>query len=150
MVVSLLIRALRQRRCDAPEAVPAALNRTVAGSFDGGSVTCCAVPSKPNGSAILADAGHLSPLRNGHELALVSGLPPGIVNDAEYADSTFDADDFTFVSGGVIEGANVGGEMVGFERTAALAKRAKKTAAAAQASGQNDDITVVTVRRVWE
>ena len=56
---------------------------------------------------------------------------------------------FTFLSDGVIEAANPRGELFGFDRTAAIStKPAKEIAAAAKAWGQNDDITVVTVRRL--
>jgi serine phosphatase RsbU (regulator of sigma subunit) len=54
----------------------------------------------------------------------------------------------TIVSDGVVEAANARGELFGFDRTAAIANQsAQNIAEAAQAWGQNDDITVVTVRR---
>jgi phosphoserine phosphatase RsbU/P len=54
----------------------------------------------------------------------------------------------TFVSDGVIEAANANGELFGFERTREIStKPAKEIASVARAWGQNDDITVVTVRR---
>lgn len=57
-------------------------------------------------------------------------------------------DQITFVSDGVIEAANATGELFGFERTAAVsAETAEAIAEAARKWGQNDDITVVTVRR---
>ena len=46
----------------------------------------------------------------------------------------------TLVSDGVVEAANAKGELFGFDRT-------REISTAAQAWGQNDDITVVTVRR---
>ena len=52
------------------------------------------------------------------------------------------------VSDGVIEAANAKGELFGFERTAAISTQpATAIAETARAWGQNDDITVVTVRR---
>ena len=72
--------------------------------------------------------------------------------DAEYGESRVDlptARALTFVSDGVVEAANARGELLGFDRTRELSgKPAAEIADAAQAFGQNDDITVVTVRRI--
>ncbi len=55
---------------------------------------------------------------------------------------------FVFVSDGVVEAANAEGELLGFERSRDLStKSAYKFAEEARTWGQNDDITVVTVRR---
>jgi serine phosphatase RsbU (regulator of sigma subunit) len=52
----------------------------------------------------------------------------------------------TFLSDGVVEAQNAAGELLGFARTEALAtKRADEIAQAAQAYGQSDDITVLTL-----
>jgi serine phosphatase RsbU (regulator of sigma subunit) len=77
------------------------------------------------------------------------GLPLGVVTGTVYDESEFSLDtQLTLVSDGVIEAANTRGELFGFERTAALSKHsAQEIAQAARAWGQNDDITVVTVRR---
>ena len=73
----------------------------------------------------------------------------GITGDIEYAEAAATGDSFTFVSDGVIEAANSKGEMFGFERTCEISGQpAQQIAKAAKARGQNDDITVVTVRRV--
>ena len=54
-----------------------------------------------------------------------------------------------FLSDGVVEAANINDELFGFERTREISGRpAAEIAAAAKAWGQNDDITVVTVRRI--
>ena len=53
----------------------------------------------------------------------------------------------TFVSDGVIEAANTRGELFGFERTQQISRKsAGDIATAAHSWGQNDDITVVTVK----
>ena len=53
-----------------------------------------------------------------------------------------------FLSDGVVEAANSAGDLFGFERTREISKKtASEIAEAAKAWGQNDDITVVTVRR---
>ena len=55
---------------------------------------------------------------------------------------------FTFVSDGVVEAANAKGELFCFDRTREISgKSAQEIADAAKAWGQNDDITVVTIRR---
>lgn len=55
---------------------------------------------------------------------------------------------FTFVSDGVVEAENAQRELFGFDRTLEISgKSALEIAEVAQAWGQNDDITVVTVRR---
>jgi serine phosphatase RsbU (regulator of sigma subunit) len=54
----------------------------------------------------------------------------------------------TLISDGVVEAANRSGELFGFDRTRVLSRRpAQEIAVAAQQFGQNDDITVVTIRR---
>ena len=51
-----------------------------------------------------------------------------------------------FVSDGVVEAQTPAGELFGFDRTAAISTQsAESIAAAAQAHGQEDDITVLTV-----
>ena len=54
----------------------------------------------------------------------------------------------TLVSDGVVEAENAARELFGFERTLEISgKSAQEIAEAAKAWGQNDDITVVTVRK---
>jgi len=56
-------------------------------------------------------------------------------------------DTLTFLSDGVLEARNSTGELFGFERTSAVSSSsAAQIAAAAQAFGQEDDITVLTIR----
>ena len=55
----------------------------------------------------------------------------------------------TFVSDGVIEARNNSGELFGFDRTRKISHLpADQIAQAAQAFGQEDDITVLTLRYV--
>ena len=78
-------------------------------------------------------------------------MPLGIVADAGYSESVIElkaGDQLTFVSDGVVEAASASDELFGFERTAAVSTgTAAAIAESARAWGQNDDITVVTVRR---
>jgi serine phosphatase RsbU (regulator of sigma subunit) len=53
-----------------------------------------------------------------------------------------------FLTDGVVEAADGQGQLFGFERTRAMSQStAQDVAHAALSFGQNDDITVVTVRR---
>ena len=53
----------------------------------------------------------------------------------------------TLISDGVVEATNADGELFGFERALAISRKpAKEIAHVAQAWGQEDDITVVTIR----
>jgi serine phosphatase RsbU (regulator of sigma subunit) len=85
-------------------------------------------------------------------MALESGLPLGIAPHVEYAQSAFHlapGESLTLLSDGVVEARDRTGELFGFERTAAIStKPAEEIARAAQAFGQEDDITVLTVALV--
>ena len=146
MIVSLVTGALRNRRSGQPAAILAELNAVLLGSP--GFVTCC-IAHLDGDSVTVANAGHPSPYLNGQELDLPPGLPLGITPDANYTEITIPlTGPLTFLSDGVPEAANAKGELFGFERTAAISnKAARDIAEAARAWGQNDDITVVTVRR---
>jgi hypothetical protein len=125
------------------------LNAEIAGSQDGGFITCLCAHITPDGSATLANAGHLAPYRNGEEVELDSGLPLGIVPDAEYAETRLTlapGETLMLLSDGVVEARNATGELFGFERTRAISREsAQNVAQAAQAFGQEDDITVLTL-----
>ena len=95
----------------------------------------------------MANAGHIPPYRHGEELQVDSGLPLGIVADVEYSEIEFHlkpGDTLTLISDGVVEAMNADGELYGFERTRHISTQpANIIAAAAQAFGQEDDITVL-------
>ncbi|HWE87101.1 MAG TPA: SpoIIE family protein phosphatase [Terracidiphilus sp.] len=153
MTVSAIVGALRDSHERLPAQVLAHLNRVLCGQI-GGFVTCCATLLAENGAMSIANAGHLSPYRNGEEVPLESGLPLGIAPDATYAESHIQlapGDLLTFLSDGVVEAQSPTGELFGFERTAAISTQsAQAIATAAQAHGQQDDITVLTVARTPE
>ena len=98
---------------------------------------------------MVSNAGHLPPYSDGGELALDPALPLGISPDNAYTEAQLTwGPEWTFISDGVPEATNARGELFGFERTRAIsAKPAREIAEAARAWGQNDDITVVTVKR---
>jgi len=149
MRVSTIIGALRNRQSDAPSAVLAELNRVLAGSP--GFTTCCCALFPPQGPVRLANAGHPPPYADGRELEVATGLPLGLVTGVPYDESTATGSRFTFVSDGVVEAENPQRELFGFDRTRDLSTQpAQQIAGAAKAWGQNDDITVVTVRSMTQ
>jgi len=148
MTVSLIVGALRDEQTRQPAQVLAHLNRVLCGQV-GGFVTCSAALIAYDGVMTLANAGHLSPYRNGEEIALPPGLPLGIAPAADYTETTLHlapGDKLTFLSDGVVEARNTQGELFGFDRTASISTQsAESIAQAAQRWGQEDDITVLTV-----
>jgi Stage II sporulation protein E (SpoIIE) len=135
--------------CPAPALLLARLNREMVRLQMGGFITCLCARMAADGAITLANAGHLSPYRNGEEVPLESSLPLGIALDAAYAESTVrlaPGDTLTFLSDGVVEAQSPTGELFGFDRTAAISTQsAESIAQAAQAFGQEDDITVLSL-----
>jgi hypothetical protein len=126
------------------------LNRHLHGRTDGGFATCLCALLAPDGELSIANAGHLSPYRNGRELSCESGLPLGILPEAAYTETRVQlapADALTFMSDGVVEARSAAGELFGFDRTRDISTHtAQQIADAAARFGQEDDITVLTVR----
>jgi serine phosphatase RsbU (regulator of sigma subunit) len=148
MLVSVSIGILRNEKSMSPAAVLRALNQGLAGRMGGGFATCCCARFDPDGVATLANAGNPAPYCDGHEVEIAGSLPLGIGDDGNYPEIAIRGGYFTFVSDGVIEAEDARRNLFGFERTAAISgKSANEIAEAARAWGQNDDITVVTVRR---
>jgi hypothetical protein len=152
MLAAAAIGALRHSEESSPARVLAGLNRVFIGQTGGGFVTCCCLCLAPDGRLKIASAGHPKPYCNGQEMRIEPGLPLGLVSDTcwEEAELTLaHGDQITAVTDGVLEAASPRGGLFGFERTRAISTRpAAEIAEAARAWGQNDDITVVTVRRV--
>jgi len=99
----------------------------------------------------MANAGHLSPYLRGEEIPVNPGLPLGIAAGIQYSETHFQlepGDMLTLMSDGVVEAMNSDGELYGFERTRTISTQSAGTiATAAQAFGQEDDITVLTLTR---
>jgi serine phosphatase RsbU (regulator of sigma subunit) len=154
MSATLLLGAAAARDSDSPAVLLAQLNRVLHESRVGGFATCLCADFTAAGEVTLANAGHLPPYCNSREIELSSSLPLGIAAAAQYAETTLQlapGETLTFLSDGVVEARNEGGELLGFERMAGLTvKRAEEIAEAAQNWGQEDDITVLTVRRLAE
>lgn len=149
MTVSAIVGALRTMPALTPSQILDALNRGLAGQLQGGFVTCCAARIGRYGAVTIANAGHLSPYRNGAEVPVAAGLPLGIVPNVEYEESQFHlqpAESLTFVSDGIVEARNPSGELFGFDRTQQISTSgAEAIAQAAIDFGQDDDITVLTL-----
>ena len=105
----------------------------------------------PRGSADRSECRSSAALADGVEAQLAPGLPLGLDSDAIYEERRFvlqPGGQLALISDGVAEAANGGRELFGFERAAAISKEpAAHIAQEARAWGQNDDITVVNVRR---
>ncbi|MGA7884269.1 MAG: SpoIIE family protein phosphatase [Acidobacteriaceae bacterium] len=133
-----------------PAQILSRLNAQLLASSDGGFVTCLCAHIQKNGALTLANAGHLSPYRNGEELQIESGLPLGITADTTYAESALtlaSRDTLTFLSDGVVEAQSPAGELFGFDRARQISTHsAESIAQAAHAFGQQDDITVLTLQ----
>jgi phosphoserine phosphatase RsbU/P len=124
------------------------LNKAVLGRTGGGFITACCARLYQDGQLIVANAGHISPYLDGKELPVEAGLPLGITANVTYGETRFDTSGgaVTWLSDGVLEAQNPQGELLGFDRMAALTvKPAAEIADAAQQWGQEDDITVLTV-----
>lgn len=133
-----------------PEKILALLNERLQGR---GLVTCLVLRIESDGNAILANAGHLPPYLNSKEMPMEGALPLGAVPRIEFPVMRFQlapGDSLMLMSDGIAEAQNADGALFGFERIGEMLSRhatASAVAAAAQAFGQEDDITVLTVAR---
>jgi phosphoserine phosphatase RsbU/P len=148
---TLALGALRTLAAEglSPAALLARLNEQIVAAQEAGFITCLCMRIAPDGRASAANAGHLVPYRNGEEIEMESGLPLGIVPESAYAEAALTlapGDLLTLLSDGVVEAMGSNGELFGFERTRAISTQsAHQIAAAGQAFGQKDDITVLTL-----
>jgi Stage II sporulation protein E (SpoIIE) len=151
LLVSMVVGALRNRQSDRPSCVLQELNAVLLGMSEGGFTTCCCALFAPDGTVTLANAGHFAPYRNGEEVATPPGLPLGLTPEAEWEETQIKlqpGDRLLWVSDGVIEARNGKQGLLGFQRTQELAGQpASEIARAAQAFGQEDDITVLSITR---
>ncbi len=152
MNVSMLMGALRRIPEKRPAKILEALNRVVAGSES--LTTCQAIWFGPDGELVMASAGHLHPYLNTQEIMLPGGLPLGALADISYDEVSLylhPGDRLLLLSDGVVEARRPTGELFGFDRVHNLSNQtAFYIADAAKEFGQEDDITVLTVRRMAE
>ena len=157
---STLVGALRNELSHDPATVLEHLNHVLIGAVSSpGAVpdlnaapcfaTCLCARIFPNGTLIVANAGHLSPYCDGRELELEPNLPLGVIAGTHYEQKTFKldrGDRLVFLSDGVVEAMNAHGELFGFERTKQVSNEsARYIAQTAKRFGQTDDITVVSL-----
>jgi hypothetical protein len=149
MNVSMLMGALRRTTEQSPAKILEGLNGVLVGTD--GFTTCQAVWFGANGEVVLASAGHLPPYLNSQEVSVPGGLPLGVLKDVKYDEVKLylhPGDRLLLLSDGVVE-ARKSKELFGFDRVRNLSNQtAFYLAEAAREFGQEDDITVLTVRRL--
>jgi Stage II sporulation protein E (SpoIIE) len=154
MTVSLLIGTLRTLAhfTHSPSEILDAMNQRMLARSQGGFTTCLVLRVAPDYTLTVANAGHLAPYLQGIELEVINGLPLGLTEESVYCETEITLPknaQLTLVTDGVVEARAPSGELLGFERTANLSTRpAESIAHAAQAFGQEDDITVLTLSRL--
>jgi hypothetical protein len=149
MNVSLLMGALRRTHERSPAKILESLNSVLTGTES--FTTCQAIWFASSGEMVIANAGHLSPYLNSQEFNLPGALPLGVLPQVTYEEERFylhPGDRILLLSDGVVEARKPSGELFGFDRVRYLSNQtAFYLADAAKAFGQEDDITVLTVRR---
>jgi hypothetical protein len=158
MNASTLVGAFRNELSHDPATILKHLNHVMLGAASGigtgkdavaSFATCLCARIYRDGTMEIANAGHLSPYRDGREMDLPPGLPLGVIHGMTYEQCTFHLDQgvrLIFLSDGVVEAANPQGELFGFERTQQVSNEpARYIAQTAKRFGQNDDITVISV-----
>jgi hypothetical protein len=150
MNVSMLMGALRRSPQTEPGKLLAGLNEVLVGSSS--FTTCEAAYFSANGELVIASAGHPPPYLNSQEVTLPGGLPLGVVEGVVYEETRLylhPGDRLLMMSDGVSEARKPNGELFGFDRVRNLSNQsAFFIADAAKEFGQEDDITVLTVRRL--
>jgi len=154
MLVALLVGAIRSTTdwSTDPAIVLRALNQRLIGRGDA-QATCLALRIEADGAVTLANAGHVPPYLNSEELLMEGALPLGMFEGAEPSVTHLQLqpqDKLVLMSDGIAEATDANGQLYGFERVHELlrtARSAAEVADAAQAFGQEDDISVVTVTR---
>jgi sigma-B regulation protein RsbU (phosphoserine phosphatase) len=160
MNASSLVGAFRNELSHDPATILSHLNQVMFGAGSGLDAmmakesvatfaTCLCARIYRDGTMEVANAGHLSPYRDGREMELPPGLPLGVIPGMTYEQTTFhlnQGDRLIFLSDGVVEATNAQGELFGFERTQQVSNEpARYIAQTAKRFGQNDDITVISI-----
>ena len=154
MMVALIVGAIRsesEHTLD-PLQILKKLNNRLIGR-ERAQATCVALHIKEDGAAWLANAGHLPPYLNGIEISIDGSLPLGMIPDADFPTLSFDlqpSDRLVLISDGIVEAQNEHGDLFGFDRIRTLIAKQVSTAEianTAQAFGQQDDISVLSIVR---
>ncbi|HEY5253493.1 MAG TPA: SpoIIE family protein phosphatase, partial [Acidobacteriaceae bacterium] len=154
MLVALIVGAIRNQTESSfdPLRMLQSLNRRLLGRGQA-HATCLAMHIAGDGKVTLANAGHMPPYLNGKEYPMEGALPLGMVESAEFPVMHFQlapGDTLMLLSDGVAEAQDAQGHLFGFERIDAMLRQpitAAEVATAAQAFGQQDDISVMRVVR---
>jgi serine phosphatase RsbU (regulator of sigma subunit) len=154
MLATLIVGAVRTaaKFTTDPEKVLELLNERLQGR---GLVTCLALLIERDGNVTLANAGHLAPYLNDRELPMEGALPLGAIPGVKFSVMHFElaeGDSLMLMSDGVAEAQDAHGRLFGFERIGEMMSgraTAASLAIAAQNFGQEDDITVLTLARVY-
>jgi serine phosphatase RsbU (regulator of sigma subunit) len=155
MLVALLVGAIRTavEKDSDPAAILAALNRRLLGRGDA-HATCLAMGVTADGAVTLANAGHLPPYWNNALIEIGGSLPLGLIENLDCSLLKFQlspGDRLLMLSDGIAEATDEQGNLYGFDRVLDLVRTqpsARKIADVAQAFGQDDDISVISVARV--
>jgi hypothetical protein len=156
MIVSMVIGMLNtiSSFTEEPAEILGELNRRLCGHMQESFVTCLVVRVDEGGRLLIANGGHLPPYLNGNEVPFPGSMPLGLTADAEYAQTGLEmrvGDRSVMLTDGVPEARNEAGDLLGFSRVGGLMRdeaSAKAIADTAQQYGQNDDLTVIEVRRL--
>jgi len=153
MLVSMLVGSIRStaESTSEPDVLLRQLHERLLGRASGGFSTALAAHIAHDGAVTIANAGQLSPYLDGREVELAGALPLGVTNGGIYDSTRLQmpaGSRLTFVSDGVVEAQNKGGELFGFDRARDISTQsATAIADAAVQFGQSDDITVLTIQR---
>ena len=156
MTVSLIVGAIRTlAEVDArPAAILTGLNRRLHTPRTTGFTTCIALRIDADGHCAVSTAGHPAPFLNGWEIEMEGAFPLGLTENPEYVEKRIRlavGDNLTLYTDGLLEARNSAGELYGFARLAKLFAGYPTAAAATDAAiafGQDDDITVLTLKRL--
>lgn len=153
MLATLIVGAIRTAASFTtdPEKILLLMNERMHGR---GLATCLALRIERDGHVALANAGHLPPYLNGTELEMEGALPLGAIPGITIPVLHFklaEGDALMLMTDGVAEAQDAAGRLFGFERIGEMLRKgvaAAELATAAQLFGQEDDITVLSVRSV--
>jgi len=156
MAVPMIVGAIRTlvETTTSPAGILEGLNRRLYGRMQGGFTTAIALSLDANGYCTLASGGHPSPFLNEHELEVPGAFPLGLAPTVTYEETTLQLDTSDYLAlytDGLLESRNSSGELYSFERLQGLfasVPTAEQAAHAAVAFGQDDDITVLTLKRI--
>jgi len=149
MRVAMILGVLRRETAYDPGNILSELNNALIVQGQLGFTTACCIRISLSGDFVLANAGHIPPYISGREISTPPALPLGLVPDQTYElihGRLAGTERLVLLSDGVPEAQSPKGELYGFERLSGLTMMsAQQIAEAAQAFGQEDDITVLTL-----